>query len=480
MPRSNASFLGQLLGTSQKITASALDDSVSASLGGGGVTTYATAAALPLSGNTTGDQAFVSETGRLYIFTGAGWYNIALINTNPNITSGADASYSLNPNGTPTVVTLIANDPEGLPITWSYSVTTGSLSNGGGNTATVTQADNVFTITPSTTEAHAGEFEITFTASDGVNLATSASTFTLSWYIAATGGAIEYVSVDGIAYKVHTFTSSGTFIVDAPGVADILLVGGGGGGGGDNSGGGGAGGLIYHGVRAAADGPTQSSGIQFAPGTYTVTVGAGGSGSPAVNQQASSGDNSSVVGGSISLVALGGGYGGTGDPVAAYSGANGGSGGGAATEAAAGSIGTATQPGSASGGYGYNGGSVTNGTGAGGGGGGAGGAGQNGDTRGAQLGGSGGAGIRHSISGSTLWYAAGGDGGNENGIYNQLARQNGIGGQTNTGTTTAATGGIDGTGSGGGGITHTGVNGAKNTYGGFGGDGIVIIRYPVA
>ena len=36
MPRSNASFLGQLLGTSQKITASALDSSVSASLGGGG------------------------------------------------------------------------------------------------------------------------------------------------------------------------------------------------------------------------------------------------------------------------------------------------------------------------------------------------------------------------------------------------------------------------------------------------------------
>ena len=45
MPRSNASFLGQLLGTSQKITASALDDSVSASLGGS-VTAYATAAAL--------------------------------------------------------------------------------------------------------------------------------------------------------------------------------------------------------------------------------------------------------------------------------------------------------------------------------------------------------------------------------------------------------------------------------------------------
>ena len=38
MPRSNASFLGQLLGTSQKITTSALDSSVIASLSEGIVT----------------------------------------------------------------------------------------------------------------------------------------------------------------------------------------------------------------------------------------------------------------------------------------------------------------------------------------------------------------------------------------------------------------------------------------------------------
>ena len=38
MPRSNASFLGQLLGTSEKITASALDSSVIASLSEGIVT----------------------------------------------------------------------------------------------------------------------------------------------------------------------------------------------------------------------------------------------------------------------------------------------------------------------------------------------------------------------------------------------------------------------------------------------------------
>ena len=68
-----------------------------------------------------------------------------------------------------------------VPLTYNYSVTSGSLTNGGGTTATVTQADNVFTVTPSTTEAYAGTFELTFTASDGINTATNANSFTLSF-----------------------------------------------------------------------------------------------------------------------------------------------------------------------------------------------------------------------------------------------------------------------------------------------------------
>ncbi len=75
------------------------------------------------------------------------------------------------------MLTLVASDPEGLPITWSYQVTSGSL----GSTATIVQSGNVFTITPSTNTDHAGTFGVTFTASDGVNLATAASTFTLSF-----------------------------------------------------------------------------------------------------------------------------------------------------------------------------------------------------------------------------------------------------------------------------------------------------------
>jgi len=140
---------------------------------GGGI--YATVADLPVSEVVTGTKAYVSETNKLYFWSGSAWYSATLINTTPTITVGGNTTYALAADGTPTIVTLEANDPEGIPITWSYAVTAGSL----GSIATVAQADNVFTITPSTTVA--GNFTITFTASDGVNLATSASEFSLTF-----------------------------------------------------------------------------------------------------------------------------------------------------------------------------------------------------------------------------------------------------------------------------------------------------------
>ena len=139
--------------------------------------TYQTVSELPLSGNVIGNIAVVSENNRVYLWTGDGWFSVALINTSPTITVGPDATYQLNIDGTPTIITLAAVDPEELPITWSYSVTSGSL----GSTATVTQVDNVFTITPSINENDIGEFSITFTASDGINLATAVSSFTLAF-----------------------------------------------------------------------------------------------------------------------------------------------------------------------------------------------------------------------------------------------------------------------------------------------------------
>ena len=139
----------------------------------GGVQVYADTDALVASSPANGALGFVSANNRLYMYTGTGWFNIALINTSPTITQGGLGNYELAQDGTPTVITLVAEDPEGLPITWSYSAV--SLE----NHATIVQNDNVFTITPSTDTADAGQFTVTFTASDGVNIATNVNDFRL-------------------------------------------------------------------------------------------------------------------------------------------------------------------------------------------------------------------------------------------------------------------------------------------------------------
>lgn len=177
---------------------------------------------LPLTNVVPGTKAFSTEENKLFLATGNGWFEIALLeNTSPTITTGADASYALSGDGTPTVITLSATDPEGVPITWGYQVTSGSLED-----TTVTNEGGVFTITPGTTEA---TFNLTFTASDGVNIDTSATTFTLSLapqvrYAGSTvaptagpnfgrdittDGAGKFFVRSGYPHKVHMYTVSG-------------------------------------------------------------------------------------------------------------------------------------------------------------------------------------------------------------------------------------------------------------------------------
>ena len=122
----------------------------------------------------------------------------------------------------------------------------------------------------------------------------------------ASGGTI---TTDG-DYKVHTFTSSGNFVVSTMAnypTVDILQIAGGGGGGRRRGGGGGAGGYLYE------------TGVGITAGTYAVTVGAGGTGATSGNS--SNGGNSSI--GSLITASVGGGGGG-----GNAHGANGGSGGG--------------------------------------------------------------------------------------------------------------------------------------------------------
>jgi hypothetical protein len=164
---------------------------------------FATTTQLPATG-TIGEQAFVEETNRLYIWNGSGWYNIALINTTPNITSSHDSSYNLLYN-TPLSISVNATDPEGINLTYDFS-TSDSI----GNIATITNDSSEFTITPSSNYAVEGTFGLVFRASDGVNIATAGtSTFTLANQAPSLSGnsASYQLAADGTTTTVITLVS---------------------------------------------------------------------------------------------------------------------------------------------------------------------------------------------------------------------------------------------------------------------------------
>ena len=247
-------------------------------------------------------------------------------------------------------------------------------------------------------------------------------------------------------YRVHTFTTSGQFVVNGSGVIDVFLVGGGGGSGGIfYSGGGGGGGIVV------------ADNVSITARTYNVIVGAGGMRGAAGYIAGSPGLDSTFNG----LAAGGGGGGGSSNGVQ-WGGTSGRSGNGS---------------GGGNSGYCYNAGGAGKGTGhAGGvgggyGGGGGGGAGAVGESGHGQHGGRGGAGAAYAYSGSMVTYAGGGGGGG--GEYSNLGGAGGAGGGGN-----GANGGgnpEDGTANTGGGAG--GVSGVAGSEGS-GGSGIVIIRYP--
>jgi hypothetical protein len=245
-------------------------------------------------------------------------------------------------------------------------------------------------------------------------------------------------------YKIHTFTSGGTFTVTGSGTIEYLVVGGGGGGGGCNnntvpSGGGGAGGF-----RTA-------KGLVVTAQGYTVTVGLGGTGGVAQNNGTNGGNSTFST-----ITSLGGGGGGSGITSGA-NGLSGGSGGGAGYTATGGTSGT----------YGNNGGNGGSaGNYSGGGGGGSGSVGVNGS---GNNGGAGGSGSNSSITGSAVSYTGGGGGG---GYSSGGSGSYGGGAGKSFSDTADGNSGVSSSGSGGGGTSYSGSH-----NGGTGGSGIVIIKY---
>ncbi len=254
---------------------------------------------------------------------------------------------------------------------------------------------------------------------------------------ACTGGTISTSS----GYKIHKFTSSGTFTCPTARNVEVLVVAGGGGGsGGTNSAGGsggGGGGLIYR----------DSFSVSTSP--ISVTVGAGGTGG-AANSNTNGGNGGNSI--FSSLTAIGGGAGGGREMIGSAGGSGGG--GGISGGSRAGGSGTSGQ--------GFAGGnnSASSPNYGGGGGGGAASAGQAGTST---KGGNGGNGLEYNISGAAIYYSGGGAA-----SYYQSSGTNGSAG---LGGSAVGAAGAANTGAGGGGASASGV------VGNAGGSGVVIVKY---
>jgi len=295
--------------------------------------------------------------------------------------------------------------------------------------------------------------------SDKVKVRNASAWLSLNNINVGLGGNITSYIDSGTTYMVHTFLSSGAFIVQEGLTVDYLIVAGGGGSGQSHTGGagGGAGGLLT------------ATGLAVTAQSYTIVVGAGGVAKPGTasstyDSQGNDGNPSSA----LTLSATGGGGGGAWSHGGA--GRSGGSGGGAESGATVGS-GIAGPPR-----QGYNGGAgASTPAYGGGGGGGAGAYGGNGATT---AGGNGGVGLANYIrdgntSGTTAGihiFAGGGGGGTYTASH--PTGSGGAGGGGGNGTTVGVSG-LANTGGGGGG------NRSVVYAGGAGGSGIVIIRYAI-
>jgi hypothetical protein len=257
----------------------------------------------------------------------------------------------------------------------------------------------------------------------------SVDSITISNLITATGGT---VTTDG-DYKIHRFTSGGTFQVldigNGSNTIEYLLVAGGGGGGQNGGGGGGAGGVLY--------------GASFSPAaqSYLISIGSGGARG---NNNSDAGDPGGSTTG-LGYTAIGGGGGDTRDGGSPTSGGSGGGG----SSGSSGASGTAGQ--GNAGGNGSGGGCEATG----GGGGGASAAGTNGASNNPGIGGNG---------VTRIGYSVGGGGG---------------AGVTCGGMTSGGSGG--GGSNGGAGTTNTGGGGGGHGYNtgssGNGGSGVAVFKY---
>jgi len=188
MPSSKPRSISKLLSVNQKFIRGLDSDSTNRVFNetldatAASMSVYTSTDSLPVSA-AEGTQALVSNTNRFYIFTGGGWYNVAIINNfNPQWITQPNSTYDLGINGAVTSITVLASDSDDVPITYIATPDSDFLT-----FATVThdsEKDNTWLIQPIDSEngaATGGTGTVTFKASDGVNLVQQVSTFSLTF-----------------------------------------------------------------------------------------------------------------------------------------------------------------------------------------------------------------------------------------------------------------------------------------------------------
>ena len=445
------------------VDAASVSDSDNTSTGAFDMPT-GTTAQRPGSANS-GQTRFNSTTGSLEFYDGNAWVSTNLIPTITSITGNINNTYATN------LVFAVANNTDTVDVVFSeggsaFHTVTGQAVSSGAFTLAVPAA--VYGQTAGDT------IVISIKNADGTP---SSNTISKTVLAAPSGGTI---TTSG-NFRIHTFTSSGTFNAGGLNItnAEYLVIAGGAGGGSDLGGGGGAGGYRSSVVGQSSGGGGSAEARISLSGSTSVTVGAGGAGGAAVarSNAATHGQagNDSVFGSITSIKGGGGGaYATDGDTL--RDGVSGGSGGGgasgSATDIGQGASGTTNQ--------GYAGGNgKAGGPYAAGGGGGAGAVGDAAPSNG-NKGGDGGDGVSSNITGSAVTRAGGGGGSNYHTPGGGVGGTGGTGGggdgAVNQGTGAANIGddATVNTGSGGGGGTWTG---SGPQLGGAGGSGIVIVRY---
>jgi len=142
---------------------------------GGSITTYANASVLPLSGLTAGEFAFVSSNSSIYFTNGSGWYLVQSVNQSPSVTL-SDTNLGvggINPNTASFTYTV--TEPEGTPVTITVS-NSGIANTSVGNVQHYTSNNTI--IFNGITMSQDDYFQITVSASDGVNIGTATANIT--------------------------------------------------------------------------------------------------------------------------------------------------------------------------------------------------------------------------------------------------------------------------------------------------------------